>query len=350
MADEQWTVFSRGREGETEEERRQRLAWEAARREAAEKERWIAERMAEDRAAARRKALRVIGTAAALVLLLTALIFLGIPGFDAYRAREYLAEGNEARAEELYRQAAKWDLFEALFHPAEKADALSGSLRQASCTAGVPDREIPKGAVRLSGTAQGRSGPITVEIIVDRERIYRVAVTAHSEEEEIGGEAARQLPERIFRAQSLQVDAVSGATISSQAILRAAAEALNSDRAWAAGIYAWRFGAITPMPSPSPTQGPAPQAVSVFYYETELEEFTEKVGETVRLRAVAYPEEEFAEAAFRWSVSDERVLKITVSESTRECVVLCLKQQSGYVTLTLDCNGVTKEIRVYTRN
>ena len=221
--------------------------------------------------------------------------------------------------------------------------------RLLNCSAGAADWEIPRSAVRLTGTSEGRSGPVTVEILADKDRIWRITVIEHSEEEEIGGQAARQLPERIYRAQSVDVDAVSGATISSQAICRAVSLALNSDEAWAAGIYAWKFGAITPMPPPSPTPGPTPEELKVFYYETELEEFTEKVGESVRLRVRAYPEADFADAAYQWSISDPRRVKITVSEDTRTCTVLCLKHEPGPLTLTVSCNGVEKQITVYTR-
>ena len=323
---------------------------EAARREAEEKKRWIARRRAEDRA----KLLRKIGRIAALVLplplLLAAVLLLGIPGYSAGRAAQAAQAGNYARAREYYREAAEHRLFNALFHADEKADRMAAALRLESCTAGVSDREIPRNAVRLTGTAEGRSGPVTVEIIADSDRIYRVSVLEHSEQDEIGGEAARQIPGRIFRAQRVDVDAVTGATISSQAICSAAAMALNSDEAWIAGVYAWRFGGIPAMPSPSPTMGPAPEDLKVFYYENELEEFTEKVGESVRLHAVAYPESEFSDASFRWSVSDPQILKISVNESTRECVVLCLKHRPGTVTLTVDCNGVTRDITIYTRD
>lgn len=323
---------------------------EAARREAEEKKRWIARRRAEDRA----KLLRKIGRLAALILplplLLAAVLLLGIPGYEASRAGHAAQAGNYARAEEYYRKAADYRLYNALFHADRKADQMASALRLESCTAGVEDSEIPKDAVRLTGTADGLSGPITVELIVDSQKIYRVSVLEHSEQDEIGGEAARQIPGRIFRAQRVDVDAVTGATISSQGICNAAAKALNSDAAWIAGVYAWRFGAIPAMPSPSPTMGPAPEDVKVFYYENELEEFTEKVGESVRLRAVAYPESEFSDASFRWSVSDPLILKISVSESTRECVVLCLKHRPGTVTLTVDCNGVTRDILIYTRD
>lgn len=349
MNDQEWTVYSQREDRESEEELRRREAEKAARREAEEKARWIAARKAEDRAASRKKALHFLAVALPLALLLAAFALLAYPGYQAYRAGEAAKAWDYALAAERWRDAAKWGVFNSLFRAETRAGEMEAALRLASCTAGVPDSEIPRGALRLRGEAEGRSGPITVEVIVDSRRIYRVAVTEHTEVDEIGGEAARQMPGRIFRAQSVDVDALTGATISSQAICRAVAQALNSDQAWAAGIYPWTFGAVTPMPSPSPTPGPTPRDLKVFFYDEEREEFTEQVGESVRLNVKAYPEELFGDAVFRWSVSDPTVLKLSVSEDTRQCVVLCLSHQPGGVTLTVECNGFTRDIQVYTR-
>ena len=103
-------------------------------------------------------------------------------------------------------------------------------------------------------------------------------------------------------------------------------------------------------PTPSPTPTPVPESVKVFFFEDEKEEFTEAVGETVKLKAVAYPVDQFPNATFKWSVNDESVIKLTVSEDTKECEVLCLKHQPGGVTLTVECEGVTKTVHVYTKN
>ena len=103
-------------------------------------------------------------------------------------------------------------------------------------------------------------------------------------------------------------------------------------------------------PTPSPTPTPVPDSVKVFFFEDEKEEFTEAVGETVKLKAVAYPVDQFPNATFKWSVNDESVIKLTVSEDTKECEVLCLKHQPGGVTLTVECEGVTKTVHVYTKN
>lgn len=103
-------------------------------------------------------------------------------------------------------------------------------------------------------------------------------------------------------------------------------------------------------PTPSPTPTPVPDSVKVFFFEDEKEEFTEAVGEVVKLKAVAYPVDQFPNATFKWSVNDESVIKLTVSDDTKECEVLCLKHQPGGVTLTVECEGVTKTVKVYTKN
>ena len=106
----------------------------------------------------------------------------------------------------------------------------------------------------------------------------------------------------------------------------------------------------TPTPTPSPTPKPRPENVKVFFFEDEKEEFTQAVGEAVKLKAVAYPVDQFADAKFKWSVNDESVVKLTVSDDTKECEVLCLKHQPGGVTLIVECNGVARQVKVYTKN
>ncbi len=110
--------------------------------------------------------------------------------------------------------------------------------------AGVKDSEIPETAVTLTGTADGRNGPITVEVITDNEKIYRITVVNQTETEGIGSEAVKQIPARVFEAQNVSApDAVSGATISSEGIRNAIADAYLSNEAKAAGINPKNFGA-----------------------------------------------------------------------------------------------------------
>ena len=100
-------------------------------------------------------------------------------------------------------------------------------LAQIPARAGVKDSEVPEGALTLLGTAPGRNGDIAVTVVTDGEKIYQIKIGDHKETDGIGTEAVKQLPARIFQAQSLKVDAVSGATISSNGIKSAIINALE---------------------------------------------------------------------------------------------------------------------------
>ncbi|MCR5089828.1 MAG: flavocytochrome c [Oscillospiraceae bacterium] len=98
--------------------------------------------------------------------------------------------------------------------------------------------EVPEGAQVLTASADGINGPVEVEIVVDETQIYSVTVVSHSETEGIGSVAAVQIPEAIVAAQSVEVDSLAGASMTSGAIKTAVAEALA-----AAGIDPAGFGA-----------------------------------------------------------------------------------------------------------
>ena len=93
--------------------------------------------------------------------------------------------------------------------------------------AGVKDSEIPDTAQTLVASAPGRNGDVTVQVVADEDMIYQIKVLEHKETDGIGSEAVKRLPGSIFQAQSLKVDAVSGATISSDAIKTAIITALE---------------------------------------------------------------------------------------------------------------------------
>ena len=94
--------------------------------------------------------------------------------------------------------------------------------------AGVKDSEVPETALTLVGTAPGRNDDITVTVVADESMIYQIKVDEHKETDGIGTEAIKQLPAKIFQAQSLKVDAISGATISSNGIKTAIINALDA--------------------------------------------------------------------------------------------------------------------------
>ena len=114
---------------------------------------------------------------------------------------------------------------------------VTGIVKNIPSSAGVNPRDIPAAAQTLTGTAAGRNGDVTVSVIADENKIYQIKVTDHAETDGIGSLAVDQLPGAIFEAQSLQVDAVSGATLTSDAIKGAVMEALKSG-----GIPTANFG------------------------------------------------------------------------------------------------------------
>ncbi len=70
--------------------------------------------------------------------------------------------------------------------------------------------------------------PITAEVkvIIKDHQITKIDLVKHTNGQ---GQAAEVLPGRVVEAQSLDVDAITGATYSSKVILKAIENALNSD-------------------------------------------------------------------------------------------------------------------------
>ena len=77
-----------------------------------------------------------------------------------------------------------------------------------------------------TATAQGINGDVAVTMTFDAEKITEVVIDASGETESIGGAAAEQLTTAIMDAQSSEVDAVAGATITSNAIKEAAGKCI----------------------------------------------------------------------------------------------------------------------------
>ena len=97
--------------------------------------------------------------------------------------------------------------------------------------------KTPMTAGTYEGTANGLNGPVTVSVTVSADKIESIEVTAQQETPGIGApltEAGNEgdtpvavLPERIVAAQSLAVDSVSGATVTSYAVRNAVKDALT---------------------------------------------------------------------------------------------------------------------------
>ena len=76
-------------------------------------------------------------------------------------------------------------------------------------------------------SAQGNNGAVTVEVTVENGAVTAVTVTEHAETPGICDGAIDAIPAAIVAGQTLNVDVVSGATNTSNAILNAAAAALT---------------------------------------------------------------------------------------------------------------------------
>lgn len=102
------------------------------------------------------------------------------------------------------------------------------ALSLVSCVSGKRSGTYNAGS--YVGTAGGRNGDVTVNVTVSESTITNVEVTDHSESAGIADPAIEQIPSAIVKAQSTDVDAVAGATITSNAIKEAVSIALGKAR------------------------------------------------------------------------------------------------------------------------
>lgn len=85
------------------------------------------------------------------------------------------------------------------------------------------------GTVTTSGTGDGFSGKIKVDVVTNGEKIEDIKVVSNSETSHIISRAFPILKERILKAQSPIVDSVSGASYTSFGVKKAVAEALKAN-------------------------------------------------------------------------------------------------------------------------
>ena len=102
--------------------------------------------------------------------------------------------------------------------------AVKSALVAAGLAAGVASAMTP-GA--YEATAQGRNADVTVRVTVSADKIEKIEIVKHSETPGIGDLAVNELPAALLSAQTAAVDAVGGATMSSEAIKKAVAETLR---------------------------------------------------------------------------------------------------------------------------
>lgn len=82
----------------------------------------------------------------------------------------------------------------------------------------------------LTGKAEGFGGEVTVNVTVNGDDIVSVEAMGENETQGIGSNAIEKLPDKIVQADSTDVEGVSGATYTSNAIKEAVNDALKSKR------------------------------------------------------------------------------------------------------------------------
>ena len=78
-----------------------------------------------------------------------------------------------------------------------------------------------------TATAQGMNGEVTVSVTFDNSSIKKITIDKHQETVGISDAAIKQIPEQIIKMQSLAVDTISGASVTSKAILSAVSSAVE---------------------------------------------------------------------------------------------------------------------------
>lgn len=83
-----------------------------------------------------------------------------------------------------------------------------------------------------SAARQGIGGDVTVTLDIDAQgKVLKSTIDAPEETPEVGGEAAIELAKTMTEKQSIQVDGVSGATMTSGAVKEAAEDAYSQAKA-----------------------------------------------------------------------------------------------------------------------
>ncbi|GKW42362.1 MULTISPECIES: FMN-binding protein [Pectobacterium] len=83
-----------------------------------------------------------------------------------------------------------------------------------------------------SAARQGIGGDVTVTLDIDAQgKVLKSTIDAPEETPEVGGEAAIELAKTMTEKQSIQVDGVSGATMTSEAVKEASEDAYSQAKA-----------------------------------------------------------------------------------------------------------------------
>ena len=115
---------------------------------------------------------------------------------------------------------------------------LMAALSMAACAAGAEEH---------TGEAEGYGGTLKVRVAMDGQRLTSVTVIEHHETEGVGTRAIDEMPAAMVAAGTWQVDGVSGATVTSNALKAAVQDAMGENSA----VASPEAESAPPQPSPA---------------------------------------------------------------------------------------------------
>lgn len=102
-----------------------------------------------------------------------------------------------------------------------QVEVVSGATVTSGAIMAAADNALLEASLVYQATVEGHNGPMTVEVALEEGTITRVEVIEHDETEGLADPALEETPATIVENNSTEVDTVSGATISSEAIIEA---------------------------------------------------------------------------------------------------------------------------------
>lgn len=139
------------------------------------------------------------------------------------------------------------------------------------------------------GTGEGRNGEIKVKLTIKNKKITSVVVVSHKEDAPYFAKA-KEILTKVLKKQSAKVDAVSGATLSSNGLIEAIENALDAAKK-----------ATEKKENPTPTKKPESQPT-----QKPEEELTYKDG-TYAVATICYPDED--EEFWEYTISMDVTIK-----------------------------------------
>lgn len=148
--------------------------------------------------------------------------------FGSFYAGAYTGGGNLAETMFTGRTAGRNAAKPKDALPAVKLDAVTSNLQTFESDLGKGAGDIAVGNNEYLGTANGIGGEVIVKVTMDSSNITAVEVVKHAETAGISDPAIERIPAAIVAANSAEgIDTVSGATITSKAIIAAVQDAMS---------------------------------------------------------------------------------------------------------------------------